>query len=74
MTMTTIPDGDFADAVGEILGATSMASPVLDRDLAFGATDSIVDSIALPFFLQPPHPLPSPLLLPLLLLGSPPEI
>ena len=32
--------GDFSDTLAEILGATFMASPVLDLDLAFGAADN----------------------------------
>jgi len=58
-------DGDFADTQGEILGTSFMVSPTLDLDDASGAVDSTVDS------LHTPTP---PLLLHLLLLGSPPEI
>ena len=36
-------DGDFPDTLGEILGAPWIASPVLDLELTFGATDSNVD-------------------------------
>jgi len=61
MTMTTIPDGDFADAVGEILGATFMTSLVLDQDLAFGATGSIVDFDRTRFLSPtPPHTMRAP--------------
>ena len=47
---------------GEILGAPFMASPVLDLDIAVGAADPNVDSIALPFSLHSPPspPLASP--------------
>jgi len=66
-------DGDFDDTLGEILSASFMATPALDLDLAFGAVDSNVDfdSTALLSSLSP-HP--SPLLLLLILLGSPSEI
>ena len=67
--------GDFTDILGEILGALFMASSVLDLDLAFGAADSNVD-FDRTTLLSPlsPLPLPSPVLLCLLLLWSPLEI
>jgi len=43
MTMATMWTGDFDDTLGEILGASFMATPSLDLDLAFGALDSNVD-------------------------------
>ena len=65
-------DGNFDDTLGEILGASSRVATSLDLDLAFGAVDSNLDSLAHHFSLHsPPSPLPSPLLLLLLLLGSP---
>ena len=51
--MTTIPAGDFADALGEFLDATFMTSPVLDHDLAFGTADSIVDFDRTPLLSAP---------------------
>ena len=36
-------DGDFEGNLGEILGASSMATPSLDLDLARGAVNSNVD-------------------------------
>ena len=36
-------DSDFDDTLGEILGASFMAPPSLDLDLAFGAVDSNVN-------------------------------
>jgi len=66
-------DGEFPVTLGEILGATFMASPVLGLDL--GIADSNDDFDRTPLLSLPsPLPLPSPLLLYLLLLGSPPEI
>jgi len=50
-------DGNFDDASGEILGASFMARPSLDLDLAFGAVDSNVD-LARTHLLSPPSPLP----------------
>ena len=75
--MTHVNDDDagdviFDDTLGEILGASSRVATSLDLDLAFGAVDSNVHSLAPHFSLHsPPFPLPSPLLLLLLLLGSP---
>jgi len=45
-------DGGFADSLGEILGVSSIALPVLDIDNAFGAVDSTVnfDRKPPPFF------------------------
>jgi len=65
-------DGNFDDTLGEILGASFRVTPSLDLDLTFGAVDSNVDLACTR--LLPPAPtshLPSPLLLLLLLLGSP---
>jgi len=53
-------DGDFDDTLGEILGASFMATPSLDLDLAFGAVDSNVDP-ARTYLLSPLFPLPPPL-------------
>jgi len=68
-------DGIYDDILSEILGASSRVAPSLDLDLAFGAVDSTSTPLALHFSLHsPPSLLPSPLLLLLLLLGSPSEI
>ena len=82
--VTTDDDNDddanvvnFTDILGEIFDAPFMASSVLDLDLAFGAADSNVDfdGTTLLYPLSPLYPgLHSPLLLLLLLPGSPPEI
>ena len=53
-------DGDFPDILGEILGATFMASPVPNFDLAFGAVISNVDFDRTPR-LCPLSSLPPPL-------------
>jgi len=68
-------DGIFDDTCCEILGASSRVATSLDLDLAFGAVD-VNDDLACTSLLSPlsPSPLPSPLLLFLLLLGSPSEI
>jgi len=69
-------DGNLRNNLGEILGATFMASPDLDLDLAFGAVDSNVDFDRTPL-LSPLSPLPPPLTSPPSLAaaeGPPPEI
>jgi len=66
-------DGIYDDTLSEILGASSRVAPSLDLDLAFGTVESNVDPACTPL-LSPLSPLPSPLLLLLLLLGSPSEI
>ena len=70
--------GNFDDTLSEILGPSSRVATSPDLDLAFGAVDVNVDhriSLALHFSLHSPTShLPSPLLLLLLLLGSPSEI
>jgi len=68
-------DGIFDDILSEILGASSRVAISLDLDLVFGAVDVNVDlaCTSLLYPLSPLH-LPSPLLLLLLLLGSPSEI
>ena len=53
-------DGNFDVPLGHILGASFMAMPSLDLDLAFGAVDSKID-LACTHFLSPPCPLPPPL-------------
>jgi len=60
-----IDDGNFDDTLSEILGTSSRVV-----DLAFGAVDVNVD-LACTSLLSPPSHLPPPLLLFLLLLGSP---
>ena len=61
MTMTTRPTTvGFDGNLGEILGASSMATPSLNLDLAFGAVDSNVD-LACTHLLSPRYPLPPPL-------------
>ena len=68
-------DGIFDDALYEILGASSSVTTSLDLDLAFGAVDVNVDLVCTSLFSSlHPSPLPSSLLLLLLLLGSPFEI
>ena len=64
-------DGNFDDNLGEILGASFMATPSLDLDLTFGAVDSNVD-LTRTHLLSPPSPSfpPSPLPFFLLLLRS----
>jgi len=56
-------DSDFDDTLGEILGASFMAPPSLDLDLAFGAVDTSVNldrtHLVSPLSLASP-PLPSP--------------
>jgi len=52
-------DGDYPGTLGEILGAPSMATPVLDLDLAFGVVDSNVNFDRTPLlslFSPPPSP------------------
>jgi len=71
-TMSTMPTTMILITLGEILGASFRDSPSLDLDLAFGAIDSNVD-LACTRLLFPPSPL-HPLLLLLLLMGSPSEI
>ena len=61
------------DTLSKILGASSMVASSLDLDLAFGTVDFNVDPACTPL-LSPLSPLSSPLLLLLLLLGSPSEI
>ena len=61
------------DIVSKILSASSRVATSLDLDVAFGAVDVNVD-LACNSLLSPLSPLPSPLLLLLLLLGSPSEI
>jgi len=67
-------DVNFDDTLGEILGASFRDTPSLDLDLTFGAVDSNVDLACTRLPSLPPTPLLSPLLLLLLLLGSPSEI
>ena len=63
------------DTLSEILGVSSRVTTSLDLDLAFAMSTSTTTSLALHFSLHsPPSLLPSPLLLLLLLLGSPSEI
>ena len=50
-------DSDFDGNLGEILGTSSMATPSVDLDLAFGAIDSNVD-LARTHLLSPPSTLP----------------
>ena len=50
-------DSDFDGNLGEILGTSSMATPSVDLDLAFGAIDSNVD-LSRTHFLSPPSTLP----------------
>ena len=66
-------EDDFDDTHGEALGVSFKTAPSLDLDLLFGAVESNVDLHCTPL-LSPPSLLPSPLLLLLLLLGSPSEI
>ena len=58
-------NGNFDDTLGEILGASSMATPSLDLDLLFGAVDSKVD-LHRTLLLSPlsPSPLPPQLVSP----------
>jgi len=65
--------GNLDDTLSEILGAASRVATSLDLDLAFGTVD-VHDDLACTSLLSPLSPLPSPLLLLLLLLGSPSEI
>jgi hypothetical protein len=51
-------DCDFPDTLGEILGASCMATPALDLDGAFGTVDSFVDFNRTPL-LSLPFPSPS---------------
>jgi len=56
-------DGDFEGNLGEILGASSMATPSLDLDLARGAVKSNVNLARTHLLFTPSHlppPLPSP--------------
>jgi len=56
-------DGDFDGNLGKILGASSMATPSLDPDLAFGAVNSNIDLARTNLLSIPsplPHLLPSP--------------
>ena len=78
--MTHVNDDDaddsiFDDIFSEIVGASSRVATSLDLDLAFGAVD-VTNDLACTLLLSPlsPLPLPSPLLLFLLLSGSPSEI
>ena len=67
--------GNLDDTLSEILSVSSRVATSLDLDLAFGAVD-VNDDLACTSLLSPLSPsyLPSPLLLLLLLLGSPSEI
>ena len=65
--------GTLDDTLSEILGVSSRVATSLDLDLAFGAVD-VNDDLACTSLLSPLPPLPSSLLLLLLLLGSPSEI
>ena len=65
--------GNLDDTLSEILGAASRVATSLDLDLAFGTVD-VHDDLACTSLLSLLSPLPSPLLLLLLLLGSPSEI
>jgi len=68
-------DGNFNDTLGKILGASFRETLSLDLDLAFCAVNSNVDlACARLLFPLLPSPLPPPLLLLLLPLGSPSEI
>jgi len=58
-----VNDGDFPDTLGEILGATFMATPALNLDLTFAAADSNVDFHRTPLLsslFHLPRPLTSP--------------
>jgi len=62
-------------ATQELSQASFMATPSLDLDLAFGAVDSNVDLDRTHLLSPPPlSPLPSNVILLLLLLGNPSEI
>jgi len=82
MTMTTMPTTGILmtlyETLREILGASFMATPSLNLDLAFGAVGSNVDlartHLFVALFPPPASPLPSSLPLLLLPLGSPSEI
>ena len=66
-------DGNFDDTLSEILGTSSRVLTSPNLDLAFGAVDVNVDR-ACSSLLSPLSHLPPPLLLLLLMLGSPSEI
>jgi len=51
-------DGDFDDTLREILGASFIATPSLDLDLAFGVVDSDVDFARTHLLPLPPPPAP----------------